>query len=224
MNKNANESHKDKPNIQKIEMSQNLGGLKKEEHSETFIAFRSKSQDESHEETNLQMLTELMEKCSCLCVTLFHTNKDKLQLIEAVNPVLSEDKSQSLRLLIGNSVQINNHSIVGSSAMNKCAYIISDVYDIGLQNEFLFNPVVDRMLGFRCKSMITFPIIDHNNSVVAIIQLINHVSKEDKEKVTAENHNQLANDFDESYLAILKSFSGQYLEYKKQSSPLDSAA
>ena len=68
----------------------------------------------------------------------FHTNKDKLQLIEAVNPVLSEDKNQSLRLLIGNSVQINNHSIVGSSAMNKCAYIISDVYDIGLQNEFLF--------------------------------------------------------------------------------------
>lgn len=224
MENKANESRKDKPNIQKIEMSQDLGDLEKENYSDRFATFQGDSQDEPHEEFNLKMLSELMEKCSCLCVTLFHTTKDKLQLIEAVNPVLSDDKNQSLRLLIGNSVQINNHSIVGSSAMNKCAYIISDVYNIGLQNEFLFNPVVDRMLGFRCKSMITFPIIDHNNSVVAIIQLINHISREDKEKVTAENHNQLANDFDESYLSILKSFSSQYLEYKKQSSSLDSAA
>ena len=71
MNNKANKSHKDKPNIQKIEMSQNLDDLKKEGHSETFTAFHGNSHEKSHEEFNLRMLSELMEKCSCLCVTLF---------------------------------------------------------------------------------------------------------------------------------------------------------
>jgi hypothetical protein len=205
----------EKQNIKKIQLETIKISDKK------LNSFQDTSQSDTSKPNVDEALNELLSECSCLCVSLFQVKGDRLKLLGSVNSILSEDKRQSLQLLIGNSVQINNHSLVGSSAHNKCAYKISDVYNIGLESDILFNPVVDRMLDFRCKSMITYPIVNKEDEVVAIVQLINHINKSDQGNVNNENQNDLANDFSSDDLSLVKRFAACYLESIEASSLRD---
>ncbi len=64
-------------------------------------------------------------------------------------------------------------SIVGFSLMEGKPLNIPDVYHIDVASEFRHNAGFDKTSGYRTRSMLTLPMMDHQNQVVGGIQLIN---------------------------------------------------
>ncbi len=70
-------------------------------------------------------------------------------------------------------MEANRASIIGFSMLENQALNIPDVYGIDPTAKFKHNAGFDRASGYRTRSMLTLPMLDHHNQVVGAIQLIN---------------------------------------------------
>ncbi len=61
--------------------------------------------------------------------------------------------------------------VAGYSALSKEIQIVVDAY-----NDFRFNPEVDQMTGYTTKSILTVPLINHNDEVLGVFQALNKES------------------------------------------------
>jgi len=68
-------------------------------------------------------------------------------------------------------------SIAGYVAVTQQVLNIPDVYQLGVDDPVSFNSSFDRAHGYRSKSMLVVPMVNHINQTIGVIQLIN--SKED---------------------------------------------
>ena len=59
--------------------------------------------------------------------------------------------------------------IVGAVAQSGQAEILADPY-----SDKRFDPTVDRLTGFRTRSLLTVPVRDREGSLIAVLQLLNH--------------------------------------------------
>jgi HD-GYP domain-containing protein (c-di-GMP phosphodiesterase class II) len=86
------------------------------------------------------------------------TQNDRLQL-EAANFV----------------VPINTSSIAGYTAATGETVFVTDLYDIPDELPFNFDRNFDKDHGYECRSMLSFPLLNHDRKVIGVVQLINRL-------------------------------------------------
>ena len=72
---------------------------------------------------------------------------------------------------------LDDQSIAGYAATTGSPLVLEDVYELPEDMPFSFNrEVFDEKHGYRAKSMLVVPMIDHKDKVVGVLQLINRKS------------------------------------------------
>lgn len=71
------------------------------------------------------------------------------------------------------TLEINKQSIAGYVALTGETLNLPDVYNIVAGRPFSFNRSFDQKVGYRTKSMLTVPMIDHKDETIGVLQLIN---------------------------------------------------
>lgn len=70
-------------------------------------------------------------------------------------------------------IPINNNTISGYVANTGKIVNIEDVYELGGDVPYRFNPAYDRKSGYRTRSMLAFPLMTQRDKVIGVLQLIN---------------------------------------------------
>lgn len=71
------------------------------------------------------------------------------------------------------TLPINKQSVAGFAAQTGKILNIEDCYQLGSEVEYSFNYSFDREFGYRTKSMLVVPMINHQDEVIGVLQLIN---------------------------------------------------
>ena len=71
------------------------------------------------------------------------------------------------------TVPISNASIAGAAVLARTTINIADVYEMGVDVPYAFDPSFDRRTGYRTRSMLAVPMISAEDEVIGVIQLIN---------------------------------------------------
>jgi HD-GYP domain-containing protein (c-di-GMP phosphodiesterase class II) len=72
-------------------------------------------------------------------------------------------------------VPINKESIAGYTAATGETVFVGDLYNIPEGLPFRFDPSFDREHGYRSRSMLSFPLLNHDRAVIGVVQLINRL-------------------------------------------------
>lgn len=96
--------------------------------------------------------------------SLFLIDKVKYELIFHIT---SDEALREMRL------PMNRKSLAGYVAMTGETLRIDDVYEISEDSPFKFNNEIDKQTGYRTKSILALPMIDHKNERIGVVQLIN---------------------------------------------------
>jgi len=73
-------------------------------------------------------------------------------------------------------VPIDSQSIVGFCALEGEVVQIEDLYRLGTDKPYKFNPAFDNKYDYRSVSMLSVPLRNIKNEVTGVIQLINHIT------------------------------------------------
>ena len=92
--------------------------------------------------------------------------RDKLRFVLAQNDSLEVPFVEMV-------LEITNRTIVGHASQSKTTINIEDVYHIPESATYSFSTKFDESVGYRCKSMLVIPMIDHRDRVIGCLQLIN---------------------------------------------------
>ncbi|HSO23868.1 MAG TPA: HD domain-containing phosphohydrolase, partial [Chondromyces sp.] len=72
-------------------------------------------------------------------------------------------------------VPVNTRSIAGYTAATGETVFVADLYAIPEKLPFRFDPSFDREHGYRSRSMLSFPLLNHDRKVIGVVQLINRL-------------------------------------------------
>ncbi len=72
-------------------------------------------------------------------------------------------------------VPLNKESIAGYTAATGETVFVADLYNIPARLPFKFDPSFDREHGYRSRSMLSFPLLNHDRNVIGVVQLINRL-------------------------------------------------
>ena len=68
---------------------------------------------------------------------------------------------------------LTKRSLAGYVALVGEPLLIEDVYELGEAFEYRFDPTWDHSVGYRTKSMLVVPLVNHLGQILGVIQLIN---------------------------------------------------
>jgi HD-GYP domain-containing protein (c-di-GMP phosphodiesterase class II) len=71
------------------------------------------------------------------------------------------------------SVPVTRTSIAGSAVLERRPINIPNVYALGADSPYRFDPSFDKASGYRSRSVITVPMISAEDEVIGVIQLLN---------------------------------------------------
>jgi len=98
-------------------------------------------------------------------------NNDLLHFIASQNDTLPHLPSPTFRL------PLNEMSLAGYAATTGEPLVLEDVYELPDEVPYSFNKeAFDETFGYRAKSMLIVPMIDHRDRCVGVLQLINRKS------------------------------------------------
>jgi HD-GYP domain-containing protein (c-di-GMP phosphodiesterase class II) len=105
---------------------------------------------------------------------------------------------------------LDEHSIAGYAATTGKPLILEDVYEIPAEMPFSHNKTAfDEKFGYRAKSMLVVPMIDHKDRVVGVLQLINRKTERDAKIHTDEDSDRWVLPYTDREVAIVSSLAGQ---------------
>jgi HD-GYP domain-containing protein (c-di-GMP phosphodiesterase class II) len=110
------------------------------------------------------IVDELKSLISADKASLFLIDKEKHELIFHIT---SDEVLREQRL------PMSRKSIAGYVAMTGEILRIPDVYELEEASPYKFNKEIDKQTGYRTRSMIALPMIDHKGERIGVIQLIN---------------------------------------------------
>lgn len=90
----------------------------------------------------------------------------RLEASNAQNDVVPLEPAQIV-------VPINQASIAGFTAITGETVFVDDLYEISADVPFTFDPSFDLNLGYCSRSMLSFPLLNHDRRVIGVVQLIN---------------------------------------------------
>src|SRR5687768_7348987 len=83
------------------------------------------------------------------------------------------------------TLPISPASLAGYAAFTGQSLVIEDAYETPADAPYKLNRWFDEKFGYRTKSMLVVPMVDHKNVVVGVLQLINRKRQRDA-KITSE--------------------------------------
>jgi len=72
-------------------------------------------------------------------------------------------------------VPVNTSSIAGYTATTGETVFVADLYNIPSELPFKFDRRFDRKVGYNSRSMLSFPLLNHDRKVIGVVQLINRL-------------------------------------------------
>jgi HD-GYP domain-containing protein (c-di-GMP phosphodiesterase class II) len=141
--------------------------------------------------------------------SLYLVEKDEngsslLHFIASQNDTLPDLPSPTFRL------PLDETSLAGFSATNGRPLVLEDVYDLPDDVPYSFNRAAfDDKHGYRAKSMLIVPMIDHRDKVVGVLQLINRKSDVTAAIRTDEDSDRWVLPYTEREVDIVSSLAGQ---------------
>jgi HD-GYP domain-containing protein (c-di-GMP phosphodiesterase class II) len=105
------------------------------------------------------------------------------------------------------TLPLSESSIAGWVGVNGRELNLPDVYTLDADKPFQFNIDFDKKVGYRTKSMLTLPLLNHEDDIIGVLQLINR--KRDAEAVlTPETVEDLVIPFGEHAVELVNSLAG----------------
>jgi HD-GYP domain-containing protein (c-di-GMP phosphodiesterase class II) len=105
---------------------------------------------------------------------------------------------------------LDEQSIAGYAATTGEPLVLEDVYEIPADMPFSHNKAAfDEKYGYRAKSMLVVPMIDHKGRVVGVLQLINRKSERSAKIRTDEDSDRWVLPYTEREVSIVSSLAGQ---------------
>ena len=101
---------------------------------------------------------------------------------------------------------LNEHSIVGYAAMTGKPLVLADVYELPEGVPYSFN---DEKYGYRAKSMLVVPMVDHRDKVVGVLQLMNRKTDVNAKIRTDEDSDRWVLPYTDREVDIVASLAGQ---------------
>jgi len=127
-----------------------------------------------------------------------------LHFIAAQTETLPDVPSPTFKL------PLDETSIAGHVALSAEPLILEDVYELPAGVPYSFNRAAfDEKHGYRAKSMLVVPMIDHRDVVVGVLQLINRKSEPGARIRTDEDADRWVLPYTEREVAIVSSLAGQ---------------
>jgi HD-GYP domain-containing protein (c-di-GMP phosphodiesterase class II) len=104
---------------------------------------------------------------------------------------------------------IDTSSTAGYAAATREPLVLEDVYDLPAGSPFSFNAGFDREHGYRAKSQLVVPMLDHQDRVVGVLQLINR--KRDPEAAIRDEASatEFVLPYEETQVETVQSLAGQ---------------
>ncbi|MCK5378848.1 MAG: GAF domain-containing protein, partial [Acidobacteria bacterium] len=90
----------------------------------------------------------------------------RLEASNAQNDVVPLEPAQFV-------VPVRQSSIAGFTAITGETVFVDDLYDIPADVPYTFDPSFDLNLGYCSRSMLSFPLLNHDRRVIGVVQLIN---------------------------------------------------
>lgn len=106
------------------------------------------------------------------------------------------------------ALPIDHDSLAGFVASTKRHLRVDDVYDIDASAPYRFLKSIDEQTGYRSKSLLSVPMMDHKNVLIGVIQLWNK-KKDPKAKLSPINTMENVLSFDDADGFILQSLASQ---------------
>jgi len=129
--------------------------------------------------------------------------QDMLHFLRSQNDTLPNLPSLTFKL------PLNEQSIAGYAATTGEPLVLEDVYELPESMPFSHNRAFDQKHGYRAKSMLVVPMIDHKDRVVGVLQLINRKSDPAASIRTDEDSDRWVLPYTEREVAIVSSLAGQ---------------
>ncbi|MDH3271290.1 MAG: GAF domain-containing protein [Gemmatimonadota bacterium] len=107
-------------------------------------------------------------------------------------------------------LKLDQTSIAGYVATTADPLVLANVYELGDDVPYSFNrEAFDDKYGYRAKSMLTVPMIDHRDKVVGVLQLINRKSSPEAEIRTDGDSDLWVLPYTDREVEIVSSLAGQ---------------
>jgi HD-GYP domain-containing protein (c-di-GMP phosphodiesterase class II) len=106
-------------------------------------------------------------------------------------------------------LEISSKTIVGYAASTLRTLNLEDVYHIPEGSDFSFSTKFDESVGYRCKSMIVIPMIDHRGRVTGCLQLINRKPDRDLRLRGPQHAEEVVLPFDDDIVRLMESVASQ---------------
>ncbi len=124
-----------------------------------------------------RILTEARRVTNADAGSIYIRNEDSLVINYAQNSTKQAELPKGEKLIYNVfRVPISTHTISGYSAATGEAVNIRDVYQIGSNAPYGFDPTYDTLSGYRSRSMIAIPLKTNRDEILGVIQLINKMS------------------------------------------------
>ena len=135
-----------------------------------FLEFIEVSRPQPVEELLRRVLLKSRELTGAEAGTIFLVRGSgagrRLEAFDIQNDVVPVEPAQIV-------VPVSPSSIAGFTAMTGDTVFIDDLYSIPEDLPYTFDPRFDESLGYRSRSMLSFPLLDHDRKVIGVVQLIN---------------------------------------------------
>jgi HD-GYP domain-containing protein (c-di-GMP phosphodiesterase class II) len=158
-------------------------------------------------------LTSLLRTILTKARELTHADAGSLYLVEG-------DKRDKLRFVLAQNdslevpfvemvLDISSKTIVGHVATARETLNLDDVYQLDPACEFSFSTKFDESVGYRCKSMLVIPMIDHRDRVIGCLQLINRKPTRELRLESPQMAEEQVLIFDDDDVRLMESLASQ---------------
>ncbi len=108
------------------------------------------------------------------------------------------------------TLPLDEHSIAGYAAVSGKPLVLDDVYELSDELPYSFNRAVyDERYGYRAKSMLVVPMLDHKDNVVGVLQLINRKRDRAASVRTDEDASRVVLPYTDREVTLVSSLAGQ---------------
>lgn len=108
------------------------------------------------------------------------------------------------------TLPLDEHSIAGYAAVSGKPLVLDDVYELSDELPYSFNKTVfDERYGYRAKSMLVVPMLDHKDKVVGVLQLINRKRDPAASVRTDEDAGRVVLPYTDREVTLVSSLAGQ---------------
>jgi HD-GYP domain-containing protein (c-di-GMP phosphodiesterase class II) len=104
---------------------------------------------------------------------------------------------------------ITRSSLAGFVAMTGETLVIDDAYNLPPDAEYSINRSFDETNNYRTKSLLVFPMTNHDGDTIGVLQLINRKRTGARMKLTAATVPDAVVPFDEETVELMRSLAGQ---------------